>query len=167
MVQSILKTIEKLNQLQEELIILSQKKRERLIQGNVEQLSELVQEEARIVKVLAEVEEEREEQVRTFLQKQQVSKHEITLSDLLGLLPDSSEKKQLQIELEKLQKRVGELQEANHLNTKLITDSLHFIQYSLDVLTDPSTEEVNYQSPVGSKMQGTQAERRSFFDTKA
>jgi hypothetical protein len=63
---------------------------------------------------------------------------------------------------EKLSKTVGELKNSNDLNSKLIKNSLDFINFSISLVTEVGAANNNY----GSSGQVGGSKKRSLFDVK-
>lgn len=166
MLKPLINTLEELIAIQEQLVEVSLKKKDILINGEIEPLSQLIAEESKIVRKMGKLEEERMFQVKEYLKHQGVTAGEMTLSQLLSSIPSKEGKEAIQSLADKLQKNIGQLQQHNDLNSKLIQDSLDHINHSLEMMTDNSGAGINYQRPAGS-IKKTPSTGRSFFDTKA
>lgn len=159
-------TFEDIVAVQEQLVNLSQRKRDILVQGNIDSLSKLIQEESKLVRILGKMEEERIFQMKEYLKSRGILSEEFTLAQLLQIIPEKADQAEIQELADKLQKTIQQLQQHNELNAKLIQDSLKYVNDSIELMTDQSKETINYQRPAGNaKAQSTSA--RSFFDTKA
>lgn len=167
MLQPLMNSIDQLTDVHEELFALSLRKRDALIKSDAEQLTSIHQEEVSLLKRVEQKEKERMELVTALLQAHGQNPDEATLAQLIELSTEEQDKEKLKEKALRLQQVLIELQELNQFNTRLITDSLQFIQYSLDLFTDQSSDQVNYQPPVGQQGKSSATERRSFFDTKA
>lgn len=166
MLKPLINTLEELIAIQEQLVEVSLKKREILIDGEIEPLSQLIAEESKLVRKMGKLEEERMFQVKEYLRRQGITADEMTVSQLLSIIPSKEGKEAIQSLADKLQKTIGQLQQHNDLNSKLIQDSLDYINHSLEMMTDNSGEGINYQRPAGS-VKKNPSTGRSFFDTKA
>lgn len=166
MLKPLINACEEIVAVQEQLVNLSQRKRDILVQGNIDSLSKLIQEESKLVRLLGKLEEVRISRMKGYLESKGVLTEELTLSQLLQIIPEKADQTQIQELADKLQQTIQELQEHNELNAKLIQDSLNYINESIELMTDQSKETINYQRPAGNaKAKSTSA--RSFFDTKA
>lgn len=166
MLKPLINACEEIVVVQEQLVNLSQRKRDILVQGNIDSLSKLIQEESKLVRLLGKLEEVRISRMKGYLESKGVLTEELTLSQLLQIIPEKADQTQIQELADKLQQTIQELQEHNELNAKLIQDSLNYINESIELMTDQSKETINYQRPAGNaKAKSTSA--RSFFDTKA
>lgn len=167
MLQPIIDSLARLNEIYEELLLLAKRKREALIKTDAAQLTSIHQEEISLLKQADQREKERLEQTALFLQKAGQEKQEVTLAELIEFVTEDQQKQELTDGALELQQTIRELQEYNDFNTQLISDSLQFIQYSLDLFTDQWTDQVNYQPPAAQQGKHSSSERRSIFDTKA
>lgn len=166
MLKPLISTFEEIVAIQEQLVNVSGRKRDFLVAGNIDSLSKLIQEESKLVRVLGKLEEERLFQMKEYLKSRGILTEELSLSQLLQIIPTKADQVQIQALAEKLQLTIQELQKHNELNTKLIQDSLNYVNNSIDLMTDQSKETINYQRPVG-KGNANSSAGRSFFDTKA
>ena len=88
----------------------------------------------------------------------------ITITEIVKLMFRSEDKERIQgLQIELLD-RLNELKLINERNTKLIEQSLAFIDYSIDLLSGPPEDEVFYQNPLTQKGGSAKAMR---FDTRA
>lgn len=157
---------EKIVAVQEQLVNLSQRKKDVLIQGNIDSLSKLIQEESKLVRLLGKLEEERISRMKEYLASKGIHTEELTLTQLLEIIPSKVDQIQIQELADKLQQSIQQLQQHNQLNSKLIQDSLNYVNDSIELMTDQSKEAINYQRPAG-KLKTNSTSARSFFDTKA
>ena len=154
-------TLEELIIILNQLINLAQKKKVVLIERKVDELNQLGQEEAKIVKQLNQVDQEREQLVESALQNHP----SLRFSQFVEQLPDDLTRKNLQSKLKILQQLMTELHDINKVNERLIEDSVNFVQHMIQHITKSKQQNFNYQSPIGQ--QKTQTSNRGFFDTKA
>ena len=154
-------TLEELIIILNQLINMAQKKKVVLIERKVDELNQLGQEEAKIVKQLSQVDQERELLVESALQNHP----SLRFSQFVEQLPDDLTRKNLQSKLKILQQLMTELHDINKVNERLIEDSVNFVQHMIQHITKSKQQNFNYQSPIGQ--QKTQTSNRGFFDTKA
>jgi flagellar biosynthesis/type III secretory pathway chaperone len=166
MLKPLISTFEEIVSIQEQLVNVSDRKKDILVAGNIDSLSKLIQEESKLVRKLGKLEEERIFQMKEYLGSRGIHTEELTLSQLLQIIPTKADQVQIQALAEKLQQTIKRLQEQNELNAKLIQDSLNYVNHSIDLMTDQSKETINYQRPVGN-LKASSSSGRSFFDTKA
>lgn len=154
-------TLEELITILNQLINLAQRKKVVLIERKVDELNQLGQEEAKIVKQLNQVDQEREQLVENALQNHP----SLSFSQFVEQLPDDLTRKNLQSKLKILQQLMTELHDINKVNERLIEDSVNFVQHMIQHITKSKQQNFNYQSPIGQ--QKSQTSNRGFFDTKA
>jgi flagellar biosynthesis/type III secretory pathway chaperone len=154
-----IKHFEEMIAIQTQLINCSERKKSVLIERKVKELNQIVQEEAKLVKLLAKLEEERKQLVDSALQEHP------SFSQFIDALPDDPSKKKLSSLFKELQQLTMELQSKNQVNEQLLQDSVSFVQHMIDQVTHSKQRHFNYQSPLSS--QPSQTSSRGFFDTKA
>ncbi|KKK38987.1 hypothetical protein WQ57_06485 [Mesobacillus campisalis] len=161
MVEFIIQSLEKMIITQKQLISLSERKKMALIQRDMSELNVIVGEEARLVNLFGELENQRLEQAEQLLQ----AHPSLTFGQLAHAVPDESGGKKLRSRIDTLKELMVELQEKNKVNELLLKDSLNFVQHMIDQVAYSGQRHFNYQSPLSP--QKTQAGSRAFFDTKA
>lgn len=168
MPRSLINTMKELVTIHEQLLEVTSRKKDVLIEGNIDALSKLIQEESKLVRSLGKLEEERMFQVKQFLDSKGLEAEGISLAQLLHLIPTTEDREALQKEAEKLQQTVEEIRKLNELNAKLIQDSLAYVNQTIELVTDTNSDQINYQSPIkGPGKTPTSTGGRSFFDTRA
>ncbi|MCZ8536921.1 flagellar protein FlgN [Paenisporosarcina quisquiliarum] len=153
-------TLEELMVILKQLINLAERKKVVLIERKVDELNQLVQEEAKIVKQLNQVDQEREQLVESALQNHP----SLSFSQFVEQLPNEFTRKNLQSKLKTLQQLMMELHDINKVNERLVEDSVNFVQHMIEHITKSKQQHFNYQSP---NQQKSQTSNRGFFDTKA
>lgn len=154
-------TLKELIVILEKLINLAERKKVVLVERKVDELNQLVQEEAKIVKQLNQVDQEREKLVESVMKNHP----SLSFSQFVEQLPDELTSKNLQSKLKTLQQLMMELHDINKVNESLIEDSVNFVQHMIEHITKSKQQHFNYQSPIGQ--QKSQTSNRGFFDTKA
>ena len=161
MLQPLLATLDKLIELQKQLIGFADKKRTVLIERKIDDLDILAKKESELLKQLGDVEAERQQLAEELLKAQP----DMTFKEFIEGLPDSIMRKKLQARTELLQQLLLELQAKNKTNEHLLLDSMNFVQHMIEQVTKSKQQHFNYQSPLGQQKQQTSS--RGFFDTKA
>ena len=161
MLQLVVTTLEELINIQKQLINVAERKQTVLIERKVDELNRLVQEEAKIVKRLNELETERQQLVEGLLEKHPTH----SFSQFVEQIPEASTRNHLQLQLKTLQQLMGELQAKNKINERLLKDSMSFVQHMIEQVTKSKQQHFNYQSPMGQQKSPTNSQ--GFFDTKA
>lgn len=148
------------------ILQLATEKKEILIAGNIDALARIVQQESELIKTMSKLESERQHLVNNIIQQYDMQQDEVRLSDLLAQIPSSTEKEELSQLFIELSVILSEIHSLNELNQQLIENSLEFVNYSIDLFTDPADEQV-YQKPIAHDHGSLNYQRRSIFDTKA
>src|SRR5690625_2999938 len=149
-------------ELHEELVQLSQSKTEEIKRGDLDQLSKLLIQERKQVQLISQKEIERHEIVKKIFNEQQVTDQEYTMTNVLVLAEDGNEKEKLEIIMSKLINVIIELRNVEKLYNDLMTQSMQFVQLSLDLL-QPSLSRMNYDN----KKHPQASSDQSVFDSKA
>ena len=161
MLKSVVTTLNELINIQKQLLEYAEKKKAILIERKIDELNQLVKEEAKLVKQLEHLENERAQLVESVLQQQP----SLSFYQYVEQIPDNLTRTNLQFQLKTLQQLMVELQAKNQLNEKLLIDSMSFVHHMIEQVTKSKQQSFNYQSPLGQ--QKSQTNSRGFFDTKA
>lgn len=161
MLNLVVHTLDELISIQKQLIRYAERKQTVLIERKVDELTELVKEESKLVKQLGQLEDERQQLVADVLEEHPG----LTFSQFAEQLPDEHIKQELHNQLTTLQMLLVELQAKNKTNEKLLEDSMSFVQHMITQVTKSKQQHFNYQSPTGQ--QKIQTNNQGFFDTRA
>jgi glycine betaine/choline ABC-type transport system substrate-binding protein len=147
------------------MLVSGQTKKEAIIKDDINSLIQIMNQESRMMKRIAALEEERIAACQAFLREKGIkSSLNLNITELSRLVFDPEEKQSLLQTQASLSKTLNELKLINDLNQKLIEQSLNFINYSVDLLGASPMQEITYapptHKPTGSKASG-------FFDTRA
>ena len=157
----IIKSLENLVALHDELLQFSERKTEIIKEGSIEKLQKVIVKERKLVRQVEQAEKERSSLVEVWYVANDFPIEEATVTDMLEKTTDEHEKVALEEVTIKLTKAITNLKANEQLNIALINQSMQFVQVSLDLLS-PSLKNLNY---------GDQSEReepgRSVFDSKA
>lgn len=154
-------TLDELIAIQKQLICYAERKQTVLIEHKVDELTELVKEENRLIRRLGQLEDERQRLVTEVLEEHPG----LSFSQFAEQVTDESAKQALQEQLKTLQQLLSELQLKNRQNEKLVIDSMGFVQEMIEHVTASKKQPYNYQPQ--TRAQKPQPENRGFFDTKA
>lgn len=161
----IIEILERLIAEHERMLKLSQHKKEVLITGKIDELARIVQFEGRCISTIQSLELEREKHISLYLMHRGIRKETCYLSDLVELEQNPDRK----LELSHCQNRLGslikELQNMNHLNQRLIEQSLEFVNMSLEELTAPP-DAPTYEN-TRQNIHNPYKVTRGYFDSKA
>lgn len=135
--------LEAILNLYQKLIEISGQKQKELVNGNMEEIDRLNKEEEILVFQASRLETERFRRARELAAYYELPEN-AKLGELLEKAPPP-EKEKLTVLLKKLLETIGEIDKINRENTALIQQSLKFINFTIDVLSqsDPS---VTYSS---------------------
>lgn len=161
MLESIFTTLNELIHIQKQLVDVAESKKVILIERKVDDLNQLVKEEAKLVKQLEQLENKRTQLVESLLQQHP----SLSFSQYVELIPDNLTRTNLQFQLKTLQQLMVELQTKNQLNERLLKDAMSFVHHMIEQVAKTKQQNFNYQSPLGQ--QKSQTSSRGFFDTKA
>ncbi len=162
--QEILDCLRQMNSLHDELLELGSQKNQVLIKNRVDELSAIVRKEAKLIKQVSETEQLWQKAIADFLRShgnKPVS--DFTVSALAGMLSSQEEKNKLRGAQQALMNRIDKLKRVNETNQQLIEQSLAFVNYSLELITDAPQQDVVYHKPATTPSKSA----RGFFDRRA
>jgi flagellar biosynthesis/type III secretory pathway chaperone len=163
--QAVFEIMEKLIEAHQNLLDLAEQKKRALIQNDIGQLTAITNKESRLIKQVAELDQQRIHATGKFmLEKGYRPNPHVTISDLTKLIFKLDEKKSLQALQQTLLQTINKLKAANELNRQLLEQSLAFVNYSLDLLLGPPEDEAVYRNP---QQQGYGFTRQGLFDSRA
>lgn len=162
LVEKLIDVLNKEADIYDDILKLSKNKTNVVVEGKVTELESIVKLEQTLVLKMGQLEGIREELAGKISAQLAVEPSEMTISQLSRLLKaDEAEG------LEKVQKKLSgvlsDLKTTNRLNTKLIKNSLDYIDFSLNLMTSTNVLTANNYSNSGTV--GT-AGKRSLFDVK-
>jgi len=143
------------------ILKLSKNKTDVIVRGKVTELESITSLEQKMILQLGKLEEEREKLVDAIAAEFDMKASDITLTGLEKLLPKEQAGK-LKVCRNKLPTVVKDLGEANGLNSKLIRNSLDYIDFSINILTGAGAINNNY----GYSGRSSDSKKRNFFDMK-
>ena len=150
--QPVIDVIEKLLTLHERMLELAKKKTDIVKSGDVKELQSLTKEELTYIKVIDQLEKER-----------QALTNNATISQLVEQASETEATK-LQHLKEQLTAVIFNIKEQNNLNNELLEQSLQFVQLSINAF-NPEPTSVTYEKTATGKKPA--APTRSMFDSKA
>lgn len=157
----IIKSLEDLVSVHVEILDISKEKTEVIKEGSVEKLQKLLVNERKLVRKVENNEKERKVLVDHWFENRKLSLEDATVTNMLELLDDEEDKNNLEQVTIALTKVITNLKAQEKLNLALISQSMQFVQVSLDLLS-PSLKNMNY----GNKP-NEEEPTRSVFDSKA
>jgi len=160
-IKPMIQVLSKLVDVHKSLLENARQKTEVVKEGSVEQLQMILIKERKYIQVLEQAEAERKKEVENWFLQQGLPLNKTTITEILDLIPNNEEKKELENQAVALTEAITSLKQQEQLNQALIQQSMQFVQLSLDMM-NPSIKNMNY----GNK-QETSTAKRSVFDTKA
>ncbi|MBA2942411.1 flagellar protein FlgN [Paenibacillus sp. CGMCC 1.16610] len=162
-VQKLIQTLDALSVIHSRLLELGEQKKKYIIKNDIDALMKCANTESRLIKEIAEIEKQRIHATNYILLERglKLNPH-ITVSELAKIVTNINDKQSLIAASGQLSELLLRLKEINELNQQLISQSLQFIDYSLDLIGG-SDDDIIYHN---SKQQST-LNKRSLFDTKA
>ncbi len=136
-----------------------------LVHNQIDLLSAIMQKENKLLGQVSVLDQQRIQDINEYLISRGYTPNpHITVSDLIRVIFKSEEKRDLAEAQRGLMTILEELREINSLNQQLIQQSLLFIDYSLDLISGSSEDDVVYQHP---KQTGYGMKPAGYFDTRA
>lgn len=160
-IDRLIEVLNKETAMYEEILKLSKNKTDVIIEGKVNELESITKLEQMLILQLGKLEEERETLVDAIAVQVKMNSSDLTLSGLEKLFPKEQADK-LKACHDKLPGLIKDLGEANVLNSKLIKNSLEYIDFSINILTSAGATGNNY----GYSGQSSDSKKRNFFDMK-
>ena len=144
-----------------EILKTSHDKTRIIVEGKSTELENLTRKEQTFYFQIADLEEIREKIVVKLSQQFEKAASEMTISLIANMLPQDKAQK-LRIILVELSKILKEIKENNSLNSKLIKNSLEYIDFSINLLTGAEASGNLY----GNSGQTNEGRKRNFLDVK-
>lgn len=164
-IQEVIRSLEKLNEIHEELLTLGEQKKHVLIANQVSELTKITNKESKLMKQVIEYEQHWLTSTSKFLEVKGLKPNPgMTMSELVKLVFNAEEKQALIDAQHQLLGTIQKLQELNALNQQMIEQSLSFIDYTLDLMTGDPGQDMVYQKP---SQQMKSSKSKGLFDTKA
>lgn len=143
----------------ENILRLSKDKTDIIVKGKVKELEGIVKLEQSLILQVGRLETLREDLVEKVCRALNTQPDRLTLSSLIEHL-DGKMAQKLKNSQETMKATLNELKQTNELNSRLIKNSLEFIDFSINLLAD--TGNYNY----GNTGQIGNSKKRNFFDVK-
>ncbi|WP_223275850.1 flagellar protein FlgN [Paenibacillus elgii] len=164
--EAVLQTMSELNDVHLTLLELAEQKKHALIHNQVEQLTQIVTKENKLLKRIGELDLQRVDAIGNFLiEKGYKPNPRVTVSDLTKIIFNAEEKRILVDSQKQLLATIRKLREHNELNQQMIEQSLAFINYSIDIIAAPPDNDMFYSKP--TQQQDQHLRRNTMFDTRA
>lgn len=161
---SVKKLIDVLNResiIYEGILKLSKEKTDVIVKGKVTELEGITRAEQTLILQLGKLEEEREALVGELAGQLGKKPEEITVSELEKILP-AEQSRELKESSSKMTGLINELRGTNGVNSKLIKNSLDYIDFSINILSNAGSSGDIY----GKSGQSNDSGKRNLFDMK-
>ena len=161
LIDNLIDILNKETALYEGILKISKNKTDTIVEGKVSELESITRLEQNMILKLGKLEEEREKLVEKLAVQLHVKVSDINLTRLEKKFPGEPAKK-LRACHNILPKLFNDLGNANELNSKLIRNSLDYIDFSINILTNAGSAGNNY----GISGQSNDSKKKNFFDVK-
>ncbi len=158
-IENLIKVLEYEDKLYKRLLSIAEKKTGIIIDGGIEDLQLLTGKEQRLSGELNQLGDVRE-QIMNQIEKG-LGKNNVALSELISLIPKEQAEK-LSKAGERLKETVNKLSGKNSLNQKLIQNALEYVDFSLNLLSQPVPQTTQY----GRKGDETSSKAQGVLDIK-
>lgn len=155
----LLDVLNKESAIYEGILKLSKEKTDAIVAGKISELERITSLEQSIILKLGKLDRERESIVEKMASGLGMKAADITLTDIINALPKAGAEKFKDYRA-KFSKLLEDLRGANKLNSKLIQNSLEYIDFSINILAGAGAEG-NY-----SNLGGSEGVLKNFFDLK-
>ncbi len=161
LVKQLIDVLNQENEIYDTISKISNNKTNLIVGGKVTELESIIKVEQSLILKISKLEDEREKIVDKLCDLLGKKPEEVTISSLAAQLGqnDSAKLKDCQ---EKMVDTIKSLKNTNDLNSKLIKNSLEYIDFSINMMTSIDTVNNSY----GSSGQTGDSKKRNFFDMK-
>ncbi len=160
-IDNLIKVLDYENKLYGQLYSIAESKTGFVVKGEVENLQTLVGKEQKLVSELNKLQDVREQILGQVAKTIGKNPQDLTLSELAAQLP-AEQAQQLNQSRDRLKETVGKLTSKNDLNQQLIKNALEYVDFSLNLLTQPVPQTPQY----GRKGNETGSKGRGILDIK-
>ena len=160
-VNDLMDILEQETKIYEELLKLSKDKIDIIAKGKVIELDEITKTEQALVLKVGKLEAFREKIVNDLSQELRTNPWDLTISELIRYL-DKNQAQRFEEYKTKLLNTINEIKTTNELNSKLIQNSIEYINFSVNVLSTIPEEGNNY----GNTGHTNEGKKKTYFDVK-
>ena len=163
--QPLMDSLQQMNALYVNLIALGERKKEQVIGNLLNELTQTLSQESKILKSLASADQTRRQALVAFQREAGVKEDEnMRLNDVVKHCTVLAHKQALQSIAVELSNQVQTVRGLNEDNQRLVRQALDIVNHSLDLLVGSPEDEMIYQNPGHN---AANAKRNSYFDTRA
>lgn len=160
-IDNLIKVLDYENKLYGQLLSMAESKTDVVVKGDIAKLQELVGKEQKFIGELGKLKDVREQILDQISRTTGVKSEDLTLSKLAELLPKEQSERLIRIR-DNLQETIDKLKAKNDLNQQLIRNALEYVDFSLNLLTQPAPQTPQY----GRKGTETGTKGGGFLDIK-
>jgi flagellar biosynthesis/type III secretory pathway chaperone len=160
LVKNLIDVLNKESIIYEGILKLSKEKTDVIVEGKVTELEGITRAEQAMILQLGKLEKEREALVDELAGKLGVKPEKITVSELEKILP-KEQSKELKECSNKMTGLINDLRDTNGMNSRLIKNSLDYIDFSINVLSSAGSSDIYGKSGLSND-----GAKRNFFDMK-
>lgn len=159
--EELLTVLSKMLSIYQAILILSQQKREILVAAQSQELGKVTEQEEILILQIGKLEEHREILVGELMALHGIEEGKFSFEEL-GKIAQPSVVEQLESLRKEFRKIMEEIEPLNKLNTELIKQALHFINYNINILSQTAVGPT--YAPKGQNNE--QAPKRTAFDAR-
>lgn len=143
--QLLIENLSNVYNLQLDMKRLAEQKKDILINGKIDELSKIIQQESIWIKQIKDLEETRINIISELDKGNKITSADSTITDLINdNLISSPEKEQLKEIQDKMKNLLEEIKKENEINSQLIKQSLDFVSHSLKTIAQEPTQSLTY-----------------------
>lgn len=145
----------------DDILKISKNKTNIIVEGKVSELENIVKLEQSLVLQMSKLENERENLINKISRDIGIKPEDLTITDLVKYTGES-QRNILKSQQENMLKVIKDLSDTNNLNSKLIKNSLEYINFSLNLYANTGNADNNYN------VSGSTSDKsvKNFFDIK-
>lgn len=144
-----------------DILELSKNKTDIIIKGKVSELDNITKLEQSFIIEMGKLEDSREKIINDLSADIKLNASEINITELLKHV-DNSQAERLEAYKENLLGTINEIKDLNDLNSKLIQNSIDYINFSINILSNTSVTDNNY----GNTGMTREDRKKTYFDVK-
>lgn len=145
----------------EGILKLSKEKTNIIVEGRVSELENTVKLEQALVLQAGRIDKQRQEMMEQIAKEKNIQVNDVNISKIKKYA-NNTQKSSLEEYQNKILNIIKELNHINQLNSKLVKNSLEFIEFSLNLITEADVVSNNYGNTGDSALKS----KKNFFDMK-
>lgn len=161
LINRLIELLEHEHKVYEGILKLSKDKTNIVVEGKVSELENMVKLEQALLLQISRIDKQREEILVKISSELKLKENGVSISEIKKHVSPEQHKK-LENYQKKMTDMVNELNHVNQLNSRLIKNSLEFIEFSLNLVSNADLTSNNYSN----KGDSSETERKNLFDMK-